>query len=150
MPELPGAWSNDTPKDDPVPRPERPRPKSRAIALFQQNHLAEAATLLANAPLQGESADLGSDWAVVNLPVAARAFRRALPYESTHHCAANLGVQLSRIGDPADAAVFLRQALARTVNCLRRVRRERKKGVCAGSRDASLIVPQIEVVECND
>ena len=75
--------------------------------------MVEASTLLSGALLQGESADLWNDWAAVQLSVAERAFRRALLLAPTHHDATtNLGLLLFSLGKRADAAVFLRQALA--------------------------------------
>ena len=88
---------------------------SRAIALFQEGCVVEAAALLSSAILQGESADLWNDWAVVQLSVARLAFRRARLLAPTHYDAiSNLGLLLFSIDNRADAAVFFRQALATT------------------------------------
>jgi hypothetical protein len=102
-------------KTIPFPNPNSRSPRSQALALFREGNVVEASTLLSSAILQGESSDLWNDWAVVQLSVAERAFRRALLLAPTHHdAAANLGVLLFSLGKRADAAVFLRQALAST------------------------------------
>jgi hypothetical protein len=99
----------------PFPNPNPRSPRSRAVTLFLEGRVVEASTLLSSAILQGESADLWNDWAVVQLSVAERAFHRALLLAPAHHDAtANLGILLFSIGKRADAAVFLRQALAST------------------------------------
>jgi hypothetical protein len=97
----------------PFPNPNSRSPRARAVSLFQEGYVVEASTLLSGALLQGEAADSWNDWAVVQPSVAERAFRRALLLAPTHHdAAANLGVLLFSVGKRADAAVFLRQALA--------------------------------------
>jgi hypothetical protein len=102
-------------KTIPFPNPNLRSPRSRAVTLFQEGYVVEASTLLSGAILEGESADLWSDWAVVQLSVAERAFRRALLLALTHHDAStNLGILLFSIGNRADATGFLRQALAST------------------------------------
>ena len=99
----------------PFPNPNSRSPRSQALALFREGNVVEASTLLSGAILQGESADLWNDWAVVQLSVAERAFRRALLLAPTHHDAtSNLGILLFSIGNRATAAGFLRQALTTT------------------------------------
>jgi SAM-dependent methyltransferase len=99
----------------PFPEPASRRMRSRAVTLFQEGRVVEASTLLSSAILEGESADLWNDWAVVQLSVAERALRRALLLAPTHQDAtANLGVLLFSIGQRADAAGYLRQALTTT------------------------------------
>jgi len=105
------------PTDAAIPFPN-PNPRSQrttAASLFLEGQVVEASTLLSNAILQGESADLWNDWGVVQLAVAERALRRALLLAPTHHDATiNLGVLLFSIGKHTDAAVYLRQALSFT------------------------------------
>jgi len=99
----------------PFPNPNARSPRSQAITLFQAGRVSEASTLLSSALVQGESADLWNDWAVVQLSVAERALRRGLLLAPTHQDAtANLGVLLFSLGQRADAAGFLRQALTTT------------------------------------
>jgi Methyltransferase domain len=105
------------PLENPIPFPEPASrsARSRAVILFQEGRVVEAATLLSSAILEGESADLWNDWAVVQLSVAERALRRALLLAPAHHDAtANLGVLLFSLGRRADAAGFLCQALTAT------------------------------------
>src|SRR5580658_11276633 len=90
-------------KTIPFPDPSSRGPKSRAIALFQEGRVVEAAALLSSAILQGESADLWNDWAVVQLRVAQLAFRRAILLAPTHYNAtSNLGILLFSIGNRAE------------------------------------------------
>ncbi len=99
----------------PFPNPNSRGPRSQALALFREGNVVEASTLLSGAILQGESADLWNDWAVVQLSVAERAFRRALLLAPTHYDAtSNLGILLFSIGNRAAAAGLLRQALTTT------------------------------------
>ena len=99
----------------PFPNPNPGSQRNTAASLFLEGHVVEASTMLANAILQGESADLWNDWGVVQLGVAERALRRALLLAPTHHDAAiNLGVLLFSVGKHADAAVYLRQSLSFT------------------------------------
>jgi predicted O-methyltransferase YrrM len=99
----------------PFPNPNRRSQRTTAASLYLEGHVVEASTMLSNAILQGESAGLWNDWGVVQLAVAERALRRALLLAPTHHDAAiNLGVLLFSVGKHADAAVYLRQALAFT------------------------------------
>lgn len=99
----------------PFPNPNSRGPRSQALALFRKGNVVEASTLLSGAILQGESADLWNDWAVVQLSVAERAFRRALLLAPTHYDAtSNLGILLFSIGNRAAAAGLLRQALTTT------------------------------------
>jgi hypothetical protein len=110
------------PLENPIPRPEpvSRSARSRAVILFQEGRVVEAATMLSSAILEGESADLWNDWAVVQLSVAERALRRALLFAPSHHDAtANLGVLLFSLGRRADAAGFLRQALTTTTEAKR-------------------------------
>jgi hypothetical protein len=104
----------------PFPNPNSRGPRSRAVSLYQEGHIVEASTLLSSAILEGESADLRNDWAVVQLSVAGRALRRALLLASTRQdAAANLGVLLFSLGRRAEAAGFLRQALITTAGAKR-------------------------------
>jgi len=99
----------------PFPEPKSINPRSRAVTLFLEGRVTEAASLLSSAILQGESADLWNDWAVVQLSVAERALRRALLLAPSHQDAAtNLGVLLFSLGKRSDAAVYLRRTLAAT------------------------------------
>jgi Methyltransferase domain len=94
------------------PNPNARGQRTTAASLFLEGRVVEASTMLSNAILQGESADLWNDWGVVQLGVSERALRRALLLAPTHHDAiANLGVLLFSVGKHADAAVYLRQAL---------------------------------------
>ena len=105
---IPMPVENTIPFPNPNPRSQR----SRAASLFLDGQVIEASTMLSTALLQGESADLWNDWAVVQLSVAERALRRALLLAPSHRDAtANLGVLLFSVGKRAEAAVFLRQAL---------------------------------------
>jgi Tfp pilus assembly protein PilF len=102
------------------PEPASRSACSRAVTLFQEGRVAEASTLLSSAILEGESADLWNDWAVVQLSIAERGLRRALLLAPTHQDAsANLGVLLFSLGQRADAAGFLRQALTTTTGAKR-------------------------------
>jgi Methyltransferase domain len=104
----------------PFPEPASRSARSRAVSLFQEGRITEASTLLSTAILEGESADLWNDWAVVQLSVTERALRRALLFAPTHHDAtANLGVLLFTTGQRAEAAGFLRQALTATAGAKR-------------------------------
>jgi Flp pilus assembly protein TadD len=102
-------------KTIPFPNPNSRSLRSQALAHFREGNVVEASTLLSSVILQGESADLWNDWAVVQLSVAERAFRRALLLAPAHHDAtSNLGILLFSIGNRASAAGFLRQALTTT------------------------------------
>jgi hypothetical protein len=105
------------PTDTAIPFPD-PNPRNQrttAASLFLEGQVVEASTMLSNAILQGESADLWNDWGVVQLAVAERALRRALLLAPRHHDAAiNRGVLLLSVGKHADAAAYLRQSLAFT------------------------------------
>jgi hypothetical protein len=115
LPEFLGAKPVSVEKTIPFPNPNPHSPRSRAAALFHEGYVVEAPALLSGDILEGESADLWNDWAVVQLSVAERAFRRALLLAPTHHDAAtNLGILLFSIGNRADTTGFLRQALAST------------------------------------
>jgi predicted O-methyltransferase YrrM len=104
----------------PFPEPASRSTRSCAVTLFHEGRVTEASTLLSSAILEGESADLWNDWAVVQLSVAERALRRALQLVPSHQDAsANLGVLLFTIGKRADAAGLLRQALASTAGAKR-------------------------------
>jgi 2-polyprenyl-3-methyl-5-hydroxy-6-metoxy-1,4-benzoquinol methylase len=88
-------------------------PRHVATDLFLQGRLEEASRLLSETISQSESADLWNDWAVVQLSLVERAFRRALQLEpSLAGTAANLGVLLFSTGKRAEAAGLLEQALA--------------------------------------
>jgi hypothetical protein len=107
-------------KPIPFPNPNPRSPRSRAVTLFQDGYVVEASTLLSGAILEGESADLWNDWAVVQLSVAERGLRRALLLAPSHRdAAANLGVLLFGLGKRAEAAVFLRQASASSTGAAR-------------------------------
>jgi hypothetical protein len=58
----------------PFPNPNSRSPRSRAVSLFQAGYVVEASTLLSGALLQGESADLWNDGAVVQLSTAFHIF----------------------------------------------------------------------------
>jgi hypothetical protein len=99
----------------PFPNPNPRSQRTTAAYLFLEGQVVEASTMLSNAILRGESADLSNAWGVVQLAVAERALRRALLLAPTHHDAAiNLGVLLFSVGKQADAAAYLRQSLAFT------------------------------------
>ncbi len=69
----------------PFPEPASRSARSRAVTFFHEGRVVEAATLLSSAILEGESADLWNDWAVVQLSIAERALRRALLLAPSHH-----------------------------------------------------------------
>jgi hypothetical protein len=104
----------------PFPNPNPRGQRSSAASLFLEGRVVEASTMLSTAILQGESADLWNDWAVVQLGVAERALRRSLLLAPTHHDAiANLGVLLFSVGKHADATVFLQKAQSFTTGATR-------------------------------
>jgi len=87
-------------------------PQKTASDLFLLGHVVEASRLLSEAITQGETPDLWNDWAVVQLSLAERAFRRALELDPSHlDAATNLGLLLFATGRLAESAVFLQRAL---------------------------------------
>lgn len=87
-------------------------PQKSASDLFLLGHVVEASRLLSEAITQGETPDLWNDWAVVQLSLAERAFRRALELDPSHlDAATNLGLLLFATGRLAESAVFLQRAL---------------------------------------
>lgn len=96
---------------DPPAKP--PASPPLASNLFQQGNVVEASRLLSDALSQGESSELWNDWAVVQLTLAERAFRRALQLHPSHpDSSANLGFLLFIMGKSQEAAALLQQALA--------------------------------------
>ena len=88
-------------------------PREAAAELSLHGRVFEASRLLGDAIGEDESADLWNDWAVVQLKLAERAFRRALQLEPAHADAAtNLGVLLFSTGKRAEAAAYLSRGLA--------------------------------------
>ena len=93
-------------------RVSSPQPQQRVIELLQQGSIVEASRLLSDAISQNESSDLWNDWAVVQLSLAERAFRRALQLQPTHSdSCANLGLLLYIMGRRVESAPLLQQAL---------------------------------------
>lgn len=89
-----------------------PTPPNGA-ALLLEGKVVEGSQLLAEALAQSETAELWNDWAVAQLMLAEKGFRRALEKEPAHAQAiANLAVLLFSIGKRAEAAVFLERSLA--------------------------------------
>lgn len=89
-----------------------PEQQKSAADLFLLGHVVEASRLLSEAITQGESPDLWNDWAVVQLSLAERAFRRALELDPSHlDAATNLGLLLFATGRLAESAVFLQRAI---------------------------------------
>jgi tetratricopeptide (TPR) repeat protein len=87
-------------------------PQKSVSDLFLLGHVVEASRLLSEAITQGETPDLWNDWAVVQLSLAERAFRRALELDPSHlDAATNLGLLLFATGRLAESAVFLQRAL---------------------------------------
>ena len=91
-------------------------------ALLMEGRVVEGSQALAEALAlsRGESAELWNDWAVGQLMLAERGFRRALEKEPTHEqAAANLGVLLFSIGKYEEATGFLERALVGTSGAVR-------------------------------
>ncbi len=87
-------------------------PQARSAELFIQGHVIEASGCLSEAIRHDEFADLWNDWAVVQLSLAERAFRRALQLQPGHpDSSANLGFLLFIMGKQQEAALLLKQAL---------------------------------------
>jgi hypothetical protein len=97
-PKFPGAWFNATPKDDLVPVPSARGPGPARSHFFNRAARSKPPLCSPTPSCQANRLILGTIGPSWNSAVAV-----------------HLGIQLSRIGDPADAAVLLRQALARAL-----------------------------------
>jgi hypothetical protein len=82
-----------------------------AANLLTERRLDEAAQLLRDAIAAAESSELWNDWAVVQLALAERAFRRAFELDPWNaEAAAHLGILLFSMGKITEAESFLREA----------------------------------------
>lgn len=96
------------------------QPEQDATALLLQGRVVEASRLLSDALGQCESSDRWNHWAVAELMLAERGFRRALEIDPSHAKAAmNLGILLFSVGRLDEAVPFLERSLARVTGATR-------------------------------